>query len=89
LQTVCPGWPSTTILLISASQVAGITGVSHWCLAMNVNFVKCFSCINRGDLVGFSLILNTVHYIDLFHTRNHPSIPWIFLYLISHYLLGV
>jgi hypothetical protein len=25
----CPGWPGPTILLISASQVAGITGVSH------------------------------------------------------------
>jgi hypothetical protein len=23
------GWPQTTILLISASQVAGITGLSH------------------------------------------------------------
>jgi hypothetical protein len=25
-----PGWPGTTILLISASQVARITRVSHW-----------------------------------------------------------
>jgi hypothetical protein len=27
LQTVCPGWPQTMILLISASHVAKITGV--------------------------------------------------------------
>jgi hypothetical protein len=27
--TVCPGWLQTSILLISASWVAGITGVSH------------------------------------------------------------
>jgi hypothetical protein len=27
------GWPQTMILLISASQVAGITGVSHRCPA--------------------------------------------------------
>jgi hypothetical protein len=29
-QTICPGWPQTVILLISASQVARSTGVSHW-----------------------------------------------------------
>jgi hypothetical protein len=29
LGTVCPGWPQTTFLLLSASQVARITGVSH------------------------------------------------------------
>jgi hypothetical protein len=29
LQTICLGWPWTTILLISASWVARITGVSH------------------------------------------------------------
>jgi hypothetical protein len=29
-QMIHPGWPQTTILLISASQVARITSVSHW-----------------------------------------------------------
>jgi hypothetical protein len=29
-RTVCPGWFQTTILLISASWVARITGMSHW-----------------------------------------------------------
>jgi hypothetical protein len=29
LLTICPGWPQTTILLISASQVARITSISH------------------------------------------------------------
>jgi hypothetical protein len=29
-QTLCPGWPRTVILLIFASWVARITGVSHW-----------------------------------------------------------
>jgi hypothetical protein len=28
-QTICPGWPRTMILLISAAQVARITDVSH------------------------------------------------------------
>jgi hypothetical protein len=32
--TVCPGWPQTSILSISASQVARITGMTHiWCPA--------------------------------------------------------
>jgi hypothetical protein len=30
LRIICPGWPRTTVLLISASQVARTTGVSHW-----------------------------------------------------------
>jgi hypothetical protein len=34
---VCLGWPQTMILPILASQVARITGVSHWRLA-KVNF---------------------------------------------------
>jgi hypothetical protein len=33
-KTICPGWLRTTILLISASQVARLTGLSYWCLAM-------------------------------------------------------
>jgi hypothetical protein len=28
--TICPGWLQTLILLISASHVARITGMSHW-----------------------------------------------------------
>jgi hypothetical protein len=30
LRTICPGWPRTLILLISASQVTRIIDVSHW-----------------------------------------------------------
>jgi hypothetical protein len=42
LCTICPGWPWTLILLIFASWVARITGVSHWspaCLNLHT-FVK-------------------------------------------------
>jgi hypothetical protein len=35
LLTICPGWFSTVILLIAASQVAGIIGVNHWHPAIN------------------------------------------------------
>jgi hypothetical protein len=31
--TLCQVWPGTEILLISASQVASISGMSHWYLA--------------------------------------------------------
>jgi hypothetical protein len=34
LRTFCPGWPGTSILLISAFGVARITGVSHCCQAL-------------------------------------------------------
>jgi hypothetical protein len=30
------GWPQTSTLLISASQVARITGMSHGCLACHI-----------------------------------------------------
>jgi hypothetical protein len=32
LQNICLEWPWIPILPISASQVAGIIGMSHWCL---------------------------------------------------------
>jgi hypothetical protein len=32
-RTICLGWPRTVIFLVLASQVAGITGVSHRHLA--------------------------------------------------------
>jgi hypothetical protein len=42
LWTVCLGWLWTTILLISASWVARITGVSHGCPALILSvFAYC------------------------------------------------
>jgi hypothetical protein len=48
LRTVCLGWLQTTILLISASWVARITGMSLWCPAILLAFrikklIKCSS----------------------------------------------
>jgi hypothetical protein len=34
------GWPQTSIFPISASQVARITGMSHWCLAEKSGLLK-------------------------------------------------
>jgi hypothetical protein len=54
--TVCLGWPWTMFLPISASQVAGITGMSYWppaflcvrdvrsCLVKSVGFVLTLIC---------------------------------------------
>jgi hypothetical protein len=36
--TICPGWPWTMILLISASQVVRITSVSHQCTFLIISF---------------------------------------------------
>jgi hypothetical protein len=41
LQTSCPSWLWTTVLLISASHVARITGVSHQCPAWFIFIPPC------------------------------------------------
>jgi hypothetical protein len=38
LQTICSGWPQTTILPISASQIAGITSMNHECPATDAMY---------------------------------------------------
>jgi hypothetical protein len=38
LWTMCPGWLQTSILLISASWVARLTGVSHQCPVWEITF---------------------------------------------------
>jgi hypothetical protein len=40
LRTIYLGWPQTWITLISASQVARFTGMSHWCSATHTFHVK-------------------------------------------------
>jgi hypothetical protein len=54
-----PGWPWATILLISASQVAGITGMSHWHLAQSFIFIlsqRNFLQFCEGNRVTIVLI---------------------------------
>jgi hypothetical protein len=56
LQTVCTGWLWTTILLISTSWIARITGLSHWCPAHQPFFVVGFLEIGSQKLfawIGF------------------------------------
>jgi hypothetical protein len=54
-QTICPGWLRTTILLISASCVAKITGVSHQRLAIFGEFFCCNSYLTC-DVTMFIII---------------------------------
>jgi hypothetical protein len=51
LQTVFPGWPWTLILQISASQVARITGMSHWCQAKPLKILISFTFPFPNNLV--------------------------------------
>jgi hypothetical protein len=65
-QTICLGWLWTTILLVSASWVARITGMSQWCLA---SFPNSFWG-RRGGLshvVGFRMEI------------GHGCLPMMFL----------
>jgi hypothetical protein len=50
-RTICPGWPRTAILLISASWVARITGVSHQHLAHGSFLMSGFQSIHLQDKV--------------------------------------
>jgi hypothetical protein len=57
--TICPDWPWTVILLISAFQVARITGVSHWCPPQSIFIiviikVSYLRVVNLLMVFGFS-----------------------------------
>jgi hypothetical protein len=51
LQTVCQDWPQTVIFLISSSQVARITGVSHWHPACFITFEIGFRVYAQASLI--------------------------------------
>jgi hypothetical protein len=62
LQTICPGWPLTSILLISASWVARITSISHQQLAF---LFTCFLDRVLCFYLGLALDLNPPTYTFL------------------------
>jgi hypothetical protein len=65
LQTVCPVWLQTSILLISASWAARFTGVSHW---RGSGFCCCF---------GFFMVLGVelgVLFCAQGSLDGHPSV---------------
>jgi hypothetical protein len=56
LRIICLGWFWTMLLLISASWVARITGMSHWCPAF-LPFVNSQLCVSishgPGEILSF------------------------------------
>jgi hypothetical protein len=85
LQTTCPGWPRNKIFQISASQVAKIIGMSHWCLAWTSNFQEILhDCHYEGYVspapensffffffyYGFSIFLDPVD--SKYHMLHSP-----------------
>jgi hypothetical protein len=55
LWTLCPGWPRTWILLISASKIAHISGMSHWHLTTKIILkLVLHYCISWGNKSFFN-----------------------------------
>jgi hypothetical protein len=51
LQTFLIGWPANVILLISASQVARITGISHWSPGHNTTLILTHGLTGEDSVV--------------------------------------
>jgi hypothetical protein len=74
--TICSGWPWATILLISASQVARIIGVSHQCPAAAKFFFFClfiylFVLRQSGYVIqaSFKLVILLPHSLECWDYR--------------------
>jgi hypothetical protein len=69
---ICPGWPRTAGLLISASQVAGVTGASHGARPRSHFYDGGICTLHTGDGLR----------------ATHPSRPpgsWAFTFLFLNY----
>jgi hypothetical protein len=66
LRTICLGWLQTTILLISASWVASVTGVSHWRPAWAFIFI-CASLFVCPSIHPFIHSPSIYHFIHILH----------------------
>jgi hypothetical protein len=75
--TVCPGWLRTGMLLISASWVARITGMSHWPPACP-SFLMYIFVVQRGFAIVFHLWIYhtavTLLYPSPLHTYHSKAI---------------
>jgi hypothetical protein len=61
-QTICLGWLQTVILLISASQVSRISGMSHWHLAL-ILLIGEFNPFTFKVITGRGDLLLLFHYL--------------------------
>jgi hypothetical protein len=70
--TICPGWLQTVILLISASWVARITGVSHRCW-LQLRFLFLLARLNKHDFKELYLCPISPHCLkSITICQNHP-----------------
>jgi hypothetical protein len=54
LRSICTDWPQTLTILISASQVARITGMSHWYVVVTTGLFLSVRQ-NSQNLLEFSI----------------------------------
>jgi hypothetical protein len=72
-QTICPGWPQTAILLISACEVARIKGISHQCWASTLLcLAKSYSLFQ--ELLGSLSSRKTALISTLLETHRRPYV---------------
>jgi hypothetical protein len=86
--TICPGWPRTEILPISASHVARIMGVSHQCpawlffkhsplLSLYVSdFFYIFEHISTSDFYFISIFGSSGIWTQDLALARQGSTPW-------------
>jgi hypothetical protein len=80
LWTICPGWPQTANLQISASYVARIIGVSHWCPAGDRFSQKNHHVCQMSDSPAFHVLCvshcEPCWCVCLFGFPTHAHPPW-------------
>jgi hypothetical protein len=89
--TICLGWHQTMILLISASWVARITGVSHWhpasCITLDFDLqsipynesdsrVVMLWANSRTDQIAWVLVWNSLHYLSNSSEIPRQNLKW-------------
>jgi hypothetical protein len=73
-RTLCPGWLRTANFLISASWVAKITGVSHWCLSCQWP-LRCTAPFLVLAIFLCHLVLITIPACSMWATSKHSVSP--------------
>jgi hypothetical protein len=87
-QTVCPDWPQTMILPISACQISKITGVSHWPPGQDlIILVAKLSLKINLDCVRYGNSLTIKKYLIFRGPLLAVSIEFSFVISFVHFLL--
>jgi hypothetical protein len=80
LQTLCLGWSWTMILLISASHVAGIAGMSHWlsraCLFLWYWSLSSGTYACWAGCLLLELFCQSCFVLSIFETESRELFAW-------------